>query len=287
MPKKSNKRSNRGKKTRKQKPIVMIGCSKKNKKSCKNKFFSTLGNKSCPNCGPNCHCGPNCKCNHPCPGNCYLNRRSKKQKGGGCGSCGCPYSPLSWNGMNKFVGGNVSDNSVLTNSPDKNITQKGGTCGACGQIAVQSGGDLSQLNFFKPAPAIPGPFLGSSWGAPVKEWPGVDGISGNRNYLKSYADTITNDPQQQMSMSGSGYKSLNSIVGGYKHSSKKHRRSKRRSSFKRGGGLIPQDLVNLGRQFNHNLNSAYNTLGGYETPVDPLPYKDQLTGALNKGSFVL
>jgi hypothetical protein len=283
MKKRSNKHSNKGKKTRKQKTIIMIGCSKKNKNSCKNKFFSTLGNKSCPKCGPNCHCGPNCKCNHPCPGNCYLNRRSKTQKGGGsgCGACGCPYSPLPWNEMNKFVGPSVNSGKI--------ITQKGGTCGACGQIPVpsgQTGGELPQFNFFKPAPAIPGPFLGSSWGSAVKEWPGIDGISGNRNFLKSSASTITDDPQQKMSMSDSGYKS---IVGGYKYSPKKHRRSKRRrcSSSKRGGGLISQDLVNLGRQINYNLNSAYNTLGGYEVPVNPLPYKDQLTGALNKGSFIL
>jgi len=96
MPRKSNKRSNkRNRRTRKQRTIVMIGCSKKNKKSCKNKVFSTLGNKECQNCGPNCHCGPNCNCPHPCPGNCYLNRRSHKvmkkhRGGGGCGACGCP-----------------------------------------------------------------------------------------------------------------------------------------------------------------------------------------------------
>ena len=37
MPRKSNKRSNKGKRTRTQKTIVMIGCSNKGKKSCRNK----------------------------------------------------------------------------------------------------------------------------------------------------------------------------------------------------------------------------------------------------------
>ena len=68
--KRSNKRSNKRSslkrsKTMKQKIYVMRGCSK----SCKNKKkISSLGNKSCPKCGSNCHCGPNCKCPHRCPG---------------------------------------------------------------------------------------------------------------------------------------------------------------------------------------------------------------------------
>ena len=56
---------------------------------------------------------------------------------------------------------------------------------------------------------------------------------------------------------------------------------------KRGGGLIPQDLVNLGRDFTHNFKSAYNALNGYPSPVDPAPYKGQLTGALNNNRFML
>jgi hypothetical protein len=301
MPKKSNKRSNKGKVkgTRKQKPILMIGCSKKNKKSCKSKFFSTLGNKGCLKCGPNCHCGPNCNCSHPCPGNCYLNRRSKKQKGGtgsGCGSCGCPIGGLTTTDMNKFVGGNKHvpvlidpPSTKVEYIPTPGIGQNGGQCGQCGQIPVtQNGGELPHFNFFKPAAPIPGPFVGSAWGASVKEWPGVNGIGGDRNYLKSYADVVTNDPQQQM-IEDTGYKTLNSIVGGGYNRKKSKRRRPKRVSFKlkRGGGLVPQDLVNLGRDFNYNFKSAYNTINGYKAPVDPLPYKDHLTGALTKTSFML
>lgn len=339
MPKKSNKRSNKGKRkgTRKQKQIIMIGCSKKNKKSCKNIIFSTLGNKGCPNCGPNCHCGPNCKCQHPCPGNCYLNRVNKKQHGGsnGCGSCGCPIGGLSWNEMNKFGGGIVRGGPVLIDPPSKEeyipipgIAQNGGQCGQCGQIPVQSGGDLPHFNFFKPPGPMPGPEAGSAWGANVKEWPGMNGIGGDRNYLNSYAGSITNDPQQQMMLNDTGYKTMNSMIGGYiypspNHKSPKSKSPKRRHStsessssassssksfsskssssksssnksskrvrfnLKRGGGLIPQDLVNLGRDFNFNLKSTYNTLNGYKAPVNPLPYKDQLTGALNNNRFML
>ena len=55
---------------------------------------------------------------------------------------------------------------------------------------------------------------------------------------------------------------------------------------KKGGGLIPQDFVNLGRDFSYNFKSAYNALNGYKSPVDPAPYKGQLTGALNSDKFI-
>jgi hypothetical protein len=38
-----------------------------------------------------------------------------------------------------------------------------------------------------------------------------------------------------------------------------------------------QDLVNLGRDFTYNFKSAYNALNGYSAPVNPAPYRDQLT----------
>jgi len=238
MPRKSNKRSNKKrtmkrKRTKKQKPIMMIGCSNKKK------FFSSLGN--------------------------------KKQKGGaGCGSCGCPMSPLNWNGMNSFVGGNsLKGTPVITDrqggfKPILGSGQHGGTCDTC----LMKGG-----SFFKPAGPIPGPILGSAWNTSAKGLPGENGIGGDRNYLASYAGSITKNPQLQMSMSGSGYKTANSIVGGRRH----------KKTNKRGGGFIPTDLLNLGRNVNYNINSAYNSFKGYNPPVNHLPYKDQLTGALNKG----
>lgn len=235
MPKKSNKRKNvKGKtrKTRKQKPIIMIGCSKKGKKSCKN----TLGNKQCPNCGPNCHCGSKCNCPHPCPGTCYLNRRHQKG-GSGCGSCGCPLSPLSWNKMVQFA------------------NQQGGCGGTCG--LHQSGGGSA--------------FVGSAW-SPTN-LPGAKGIDGVSNYYKPFNPDA--NPQLQ-AIEDSGYNTKSSIIGGRG----KVERGKR---GKRGGGLVPQDLVNLGRDINYSFKGAYNTLAGYPAPVDPAPYKGHLTGALSKG----
>jgi hypothetical protein len=251
MPRKSRKRSQ---KTRKQKVYVMRGCSKS--KSCKNKRqTASLG---CPKCGPNCHCGPNCKCSHNCSGNCYLNRQN--HKGGsnsGCGSCGCPIAPYKMN-------------------------QYGGSCGACG---LQSGG-----NFFKAGSNMPGPIVGQSWGASTNELPGMDGVSNNRNYLSPSSNVIDNDPQLKMTMNASGYtgyKMLNSIVGGKKRKQpKSKRRNKSMNKLMKAGGLIPQDLVNLGNDFSFNLKSAYNAINGYKAPIDPLPYKDQLSHSMNNKILV-
>ena len=321
MPKKSRTSRTRRSvpsKTRKQKVINMIGCSKKHKhnKSCKN--IKDLG---CPNCGPNCHCGPNCNCPHPCPGSCYLNRRKKSQKGGGsgCGSCGCPVGGFTYNQINKFGGGykypDDFNKPVLidgTNNSGEFIkipgtAQNGGSCGGmCG--LQQTGG-----SFFKPSAPIPGPFVGSPWGASVNEWPNMNGVGADRNYLTSYAGSITNDPQQQMSMSDSGYKTLNSMVGGCVYNKKKpssksvlsnlatksksmsnsksnlatKSKSMSNSKSQRGGGLIPQDLINLGRDFSFNFKSAYNSLNGYNQPINPAPYKDQLTRTLHNNKIII
>ena len=286
MPKKSRTRKTR--RTRKQKVINMIGCSKKHRhnKSCKNR--KDLG---CPNCGPNCHCGPNCNCPHPCPGSCYLNRRMVKKGGSGCGSCGCPVGGFTYEQMNKF-GGGLQENAgnflkpVLIDGTNTNefikipgVGQTGGVCQTGGNCGGTCGLQQTGGNFFKPAAPIPGPFAGSPWGTSVNEWPTMNGIGGDRNYLNSYAGTITNDPQQQMSMSDAGYKTLNSMIGG---------KNKKRASKKsqKGGGLIPQDLVNLGSNFTFNLKSAYNSLNGYNQPVNPLPYKDHLTRSFNNSKFL-
>jgi hypothetical protein len=48
------------------------------------------------------------------------------------------------------------------------------------------------------------------------------------------------------------------------------------------GGFFPQDLVNLGRSFAYNFDSAYNTLNGYSPSFRPLPTQDQLTHSSSK-----
>jgi hypothetical protein len=42
-----------------------------------------------------------------------------------------------------------------------------------------------------------------------------------------------------------------------------------------GGGLIPQDLVNLGRSVTTGLGNVYNSVSGNSLTASPLPYQDQ------------
>jgi hypothetical protein len=106
----------------------------------------------------------------------------------------------------------------------------------------------------------PDGLVGSPWTPNVNTWPGVDGISGDRNYL-AY-NNYKYDPQTQ------------GVINGRALSGGKTRKC-------RGGGLIPQDLVNLGRQAMFGLGSSYNALAGYPAPANPMPYKDQMVGLPN------
>ena len=113
-------------------------------------------------------------------------------------------------------------------------------------------------SFYKPASPIPGPFVGQPWGPSVHEWPSENGMGADRNYLSQ--NMYFKDPQTMM------------IVGGKKAKSKTYKK-------KRGGGLIPQSLTNLGRSISFNAGSIYNTLNGYSPPVNPAPYAQQLPNA--------
>jgi hypothetical protein len=84
-------------------------------------------------------------------------------------------------------------------------------------------------------------------------------------------------------MNDAGYNTLNSMTGGYKYGKK----ASSSSNSMKAGGLFPQDLTNLGSSFTFNLKSAYNALNGYKAPVDPLPYKDQLSHSLNNNRIIV
>jgi hypothetical protein len=120
---------------------------------------------------------------------------------------------------------------------------------------------------------MPGPVVGSAW--EPNKLPGENGIGGDRNFLSPY--NTDNNPQLKMTMNDAGYKTLNSMVGG-KHRRKKNRTCSRKLNSRKlsGGGFFPEDLVNLGRSISYNYQSAYNAIKGYEPPVNPLPYKDQM-----------
>lgn len=233
MKKKSVKNRKNTKNTKKRRQTLkynMVGCCKNHKHT-----------KDCLIHGCKCKC--NCK-------------KCKQMKGGsGCGPCGCPIAPMSWNKMQSFV---------------QNHNQNGGNCDVMGCGPIQGIGQNG-------GGPVPGPFVGNPWGTNPVEWPGADGIDGNRNYLENYKNVIQNDPTRQISMNDANYKPI--LKGGYVYNSvdtkSKSRKSKKNTDIY-GGGLLPQDLVNLGRSATFNIKSAYNAFNGYKAPVNPLPYKDQL-----------
>lgn len=114
-------------------------------------------------------------------------------------------------------------------------------------------------------PGIPYPdgLVGSPWTPSIGTWPGVSGIQGNSNYLAP--NEYHTDISRQMIATGANPPFS---IGG------------RKSRKQRGGTLsnfMGQDLINLGRQFQFGVGSAYNALAGYSSPVNPLPWKDQLS----------
>jgi len=103
-------------------------------------------------------------------------------------------------------------------------------------------------------------------------------IPGNGNH---YAlNTYDNDVSRQMVDVGANppYLYLN---GGKKHIKTKMKKMKKMTKKNQKGGnlsnFLAQDLINLGRQAQFGLGSAYNALAGYQQPVNPLPWKDQMT----------
>lgn len=126
-------------------------------------------------------------------------------------------------------------------------------------------------------PGIPYPngLVGTPWTSNIGSWPGVKGVPGDSNYYTN--NTYNNDISRQMVDVGANPPFLN-LKGG------KQRNGIRKMSRKQRGGtlsnFIGQDLINLGRQFEFGVGSAYNALAGYSAPVNPLPWKDQFPSKL-------
>jgi hypothetical protein len=97
----------------------------------------------------------------------------------------------------------------------------------------------------------------------VNGLPGENGIPGDRNYNSN--NTYNTDISRQMV-------NLDANPPLLKGGKKKQK----------GGSFMPQELINLGRQFQFGVGSTYNALSGYKSPVNPLPWKDQLTNVNNR-----
>ena len=145
---------------------------------------------------------------------------------------------------------------------------------------------LSACGCQKGGASLPYPngLLGNAWTPAISGWPGVDGVSMDRNHL-GY-NTYNNDVSRQMRNVGAnppftylkGGKRRNAGNKRSKNKRSKNKRSKNKrksKSQKAGNNLLAQDLINVGRQLQYGVGSAYNGIRGYTSPVNPLPWKDQ------------
>jgi hypothetical protein len=143
--------------------------------------------------------------------------------------------------------------------------RKGCKCSSCKKNRLSGG-----MKGGNPGIPYPDGLVGSPWTPQPSGWPGVDGIPGDRNYYAPNEYKV--DPQTAMVDVGANPPFLN-IKGG-----KRKQRGGTLSNF------MGQDLINLGRQFQFGLGSAYNALAGYQAPTNPLPWKGQIpaTQSLNR-----
>ena len=186
--------------------------------------------------------------------------------------------PVNTNGMNKTMP-STGPSTIVPATPFLNPQgmQRGG-CGPLCALGFMVGGKkhrtdckcseckMRRNNQSGGNVGIPYPngLVGSAWTPSTGGWPGVDGVQGGRNFLTP--NTFPTDVQTSMISTGANPPFS---VGGKK--------TKKRGQ--RGGTLsnfMSQDLINLGRQFQFGLGSAYNALSGYSSPVNPMPWKGQI-----------
>jgi hypothetical protein len=186
-------------------------------------------------------------------GNCGCGLQMGGSMGGSCGTGMCPLAPSQTGGTLRH--------------------RMGCRCSTC-KMKQMGGSSLLSNN------GIPYPngLVGSPWTPSVSGWPGVDGISGDSNYL-GYNTYQPNDVSRQMINTGA---QPPFSVGGRK--TRKGSNMRRGRKGQRGGvisNFLGQDLINLGRQLQNGFGTAYNGLAGYPSPVNPLPWKGQLQNTSN------
>ena len=212
-------------------------------------------------------------------------RRTNKRNGGdgcGCGAQGCPIAPfpmksggkcndricgkrIKCNGdricgkCNKCNGDRICGKCIKCNCSKRCRKCNGRRgckhvrCSKCGMRSKcrtrrKKGGS----HFFQQGAPVPPPFVGEPWTANTNTWPGYGESNNHGNHLPQ--NMYYQDPKMMMKLGG-----------------KKRTRRKRK-----GGASFLQNAANSYRDLEYNFKSAYNAASGYEPPVNPLPYKDQL-----------
>jgi hypothetical protein len=221
-------------------------------------------------------------------GSCPTCSAPSLMSGGGCG-CGLSFMKGGYGAMGFMVGGKRH--------------RVGCKCSKCKSKEMRGGN-----------PGIPYPngLVGTPWTSDIGSWPGANGVPGDGNYYTN--NTYNNDVSRQMVDVGANSPFLN-LKGGKRSDGKRSdgkrsdgkRSDGKRSDGKRSDGkqsdgrkrsnqtinkrgrkqrggtlsnFMGQDLINLGRQFQFGVGSAYNALAGYSSPVNPMPWKDQFPSKL-------
>lgn len=194
---------------------------------------------------------------------------------GGGGSCNNSLTPSLQIPLNT----NGSDKTMPNTGPLVNglgtpfLNPQGSQNGGC-NCGVSFGGGKKMKGGNQGIP-YPNGLVGQSWSP--NSGPGVNGVQGDSNYFAPNNYKV--DPQTAMIATGA---QPPFSVGG-----KRSKKNKKNTKKQRGGSLsnfISQDLINLGRQFQFGVGSAYNTMAGYAAPVNPQPWKDQLPNTININS---
>lgn len=141
--------------------------------------------------------------------------------------------------------------------------------------------------------------VGPAWnGSDIETWPGVGGNDGESNYLAHNTNpflpapentSITHDENMRMRGGRTRRKTLRKGKKGKRtKKSKKGKKSKRvnkkgkktgkkytkrryRGGSHHGNTILPQSLVNLGRNLQYNIEGAYSRFNGSQPPVNPDP----------------
>ena len=190
----------------------------------------------------------------PIPNSNTIFNSSATQHGGSCPSCS---SPLMTGGgcgcgLPNMFGGSYTMGLMVGGMRHR----LGCKCSKC-KKKRNSGKGMNGGNAGIP---YPDGLVGSPWTPSSGGWPGVNGVPGDSNYISPNQYKV--DPQTQMINVGANPPFLK---GGKR--------------IKQKGGVlsnfIGQDFINLGRQFQFGLGSAYNALAGYSSPTNPMPWKGQ------------
>ena len=217
-------------------------------------------------------------------------RRFRGGMRGGSGGCAtCQQIPMK-GGSRKRKGGNATvlslaypaNNYQYAREPNLAFTgysnpNLGPPNTALANAYPNPGPTPTGFNFLNPIQTqsggkYPNGLTGEVWSGNESSWPGVKPVDSNGNH---YAlNTYKNDISRQMVDVGA--------AAPYNIGGRRRRKTSSRSRSKRGGLILNdnsllQDVFNVGRQIKTGFGGLYDGISGYQGPVSPLPWKDQLT----------